>query len=87
MPLEGDSWQWEIACNNSECTFKPRGRHVVVRKKQRFSLEKIATKLEILASYWNSNNFERPYERLQIPLENWKKWLREADKKEIYEPI
>ena len=87
MPLEGDSWQWTISCGNSECTFKPKGRHVVVRKSQRYSLQKIATKLEILCSYWNSHNFDRPYERLQIPLEEWQKWLSKANKQEMYESI
>ena len=83
MPLEGISWIWTVGCGNHECPFKPHGRHVVIRKSQRFSLEKIAQKLELLTSYWNSCNFHRPYERLQIPLDKWHEFIN----KEKYEPV
>ena len=68
------SWQWTISCENTECSFRPKGRHVVIRKSQRFDLNKVLTKLEILCSYWNAWGILPPYEKLQIPLAEWYKW-------------
>ncbi len=70
MPLEEESWVWLIYCSNWDCPFKPKGRHVTIRKSQKKSLEKIYGKLCMLAAYWNSIIVHsEPYEKLEIPLD------------------
>ena len=43
----GGTWTWEISCGNYKCPFKPKGRHVAVRKSQRFNLKKMKGKLAL----------------------------------------
>lgn len=74
MYMGDDSWKWDISCSNWNCAFKPTGRNVVIRKSQRFDLQKILPKLELLCSYWNSGCVLPAYEKLNIPLDEWYKW-------------
>ena len=76
LPIEDDSWKWEVYCGNCECAFKPRGRYVIVRKSQRYDLDKMLTKLELLASYWNGHTKYAPYEKIQVNLDEWEKWIK-----------
>lgn len=56
MPVNDDTWKWEIVCRTQECKMKPRSPHVSIRKTTKESIEKIAEKLAILAEMWNSGN-------------------------------
>lgn len=75
LPLEpksGGTWTWHIECHNPHCAFKPKGRHVAVRKSQRYDLVKMKEKINLLANLWNALEYVyAPYEALQIPLEEW----------------
>ena len=79
LGLEGETggtWVWEICCGNNDCSFKPKGRHVSVRKSQRFDLKKMKGKLDLLCEYWNVCDKYKPYEKLKIPLVEWGKFMK-----------
>jgi len=73
MPLESfrddNTWVWEIRCNTHFCVFMPEGRHVAIRKSQRFDLVKIKAKLDIICAAWNSHDKYVAYEELIIKLD------------------
>jgi hypothetical protein len=88
MPMGGqggemeDSWLWEVACQRKGCHFNPRGKHIVIRKKQRLSLETIKEKLNTLCSKWNFGCTLPPYEALDIPLDPLLKVINKYREKE-----
>ncbi len=73
--LTGGTWVWKIYCINYDCAFKPEGRHVAIRKSQRFDLDKIKEKLDRLCAFWNVCDKYKPYEKLEIPLDEWFKFV------------
>lgn len=86
MPLElkentGGSLIWEVYCGWHSCHFKPKGKHIVLRKNQRFDLKKIQEKLNILCSRWNYGCTLPPYEALEIPLEPLLKFINKNKEK------
>ncbi len=74
----GGTWVWEVSCNNYKCSFKPEGRHVAVRKSQRFSLKKMKGKLDLLCAYWNVCNKYKPYEKIEVSLDDWRKFIKKG---------
>ena len=52
----GETWKWEIRCENPVCTIRPGSQHVSIRKTTKHNLERIALKLAQLATWWNTGN-------------------------------
>lgn len=74
--LTGGTWVWSIYCENNICSFKPKGRHVSIRKNQRFNLKKMLNKLGKLCAYWNQCEKYPPYEKTIIWLDEWDLFLK-----------
>lgn len=83
----GGTWVWCIECCDTDCPFHPKGRTVSIRKSQRFSLDKIKKKLDLLCCYWNAcshSTTHKPYEKTRIPLEKWIEFINKNKNSKYY---
>lgn len=65
-PMHEETWRWSINCANHSCSVRPKGRHVCIRKKQKYSNEIVFIKLSKLVNDWNSIVFREAYEKTKL---------------------
>ncbi len=68
LPLGPNTWLWNIHCVTDSCLMKPKSRHVSLRKKGKKDANKIFSKLDFLATIWNSGNDLAAFEAKRIDI-------------------
>ena len=81
MPIEEETWIWEIKCKNILCTMKPRSPHISIRKTSKIYLIRLFLKLCDLAEKWNHGNPFPAFEAKSIDLTPimQEDWIRQFD--------
>lgn len=68
MPIEEDTWCWNIECHSQSCKMKPKSPHVSFRKSAKTQYFSFYSKLEGLCFMWNYRNPFNAFECKQIDL-------------------
>lgn len=66
VPESGGTLVWYLYCGNHECSVRPQGRKVAIRKSQRFSLGKQAEKILGMVKAWSDTNPFEPSHKLEF---------------------